>query len=87
MALQRQQLLLSVSPLPPRVQSQVDGYLKKLEDSGASTQDVDFAKEFLPERAIARIESGDDREDELHQDIHAAWRFIHDVMKRKGMKL
>lgn len=73
--------------LPVPVQSQVDGYLKKLEDSGASTQDLEFAKEFLPERALARIESGDDREDELHQDVRAAWRFIHDVMKRKGVRL
>ena len=73
--------------LPDRVQNQVDGYLKKLEDAGVSSQDLDFAKEFLSERAIARVESGDDREDELHQDIHAAWRFIHDVMKRKGVRL
>jgi hypothetical protein len=76
-----------VTQLPARIQTQIDGYLKKLEDSGATIPDLDFAKEFLPERALARIESGDDREDELHQDVHAAWRFIYDVMKRKGVRL
>lgn len=68
--------------MTPHVAQTIIDHLKQLEAAGAEVNDVEFAREFLTDAGSAEKD-----EAELLLDIRAAWTFVRDVAKRKGVKL
>jgi hypothetical protein len=65
----------------------LDGYLTRVEVSGAAPHQIAEAQRLLREAAFNRLRPGDPRERELADmvaDIESAWAYIAAVLRRAG---
>ena len=76
--------------LPPRAYERVYGYLRELEDAGATHEQLDEAERVMVDGAYNKLNSRDVRErsdEEMIGDIDMAWAFIRDLLRRENLKL
>lgn len=76
--------------LPPRAYERVYGYLRELEDAGATHEQLDEAERVMVDGAYNKLNSRDVRErsdDEMIGDIDMAWAFIRDLLRKENLKL